>query len=354
MLRPPPSPFNPSPPVGKRMMTSTLPNQSPVQSPMDDNDAYDSKFFDLLQKFSTDRPKQSAYEEALGGVPNRADYAPSIGRRIAAGIAGAGAGLSGGAAEGIAAGEHIAESPYRNAMSDYATRLAASERAAEMEDKQIGQTLQNVGTAAQYGSANRTYRAGQYWKEKESQYKEDELDIKDFEAVTGRQRSQTEFQNIQSQIERRIAQSNNENEIARLMRIRDSNTAAYQGRMAGAAEGRTEAAKIAAERAGGAGPLYQPEAQNDARNLALRTLKERGGALANMIEVNRGEYGETYNVKQGAEDYVNEQLGPVLADIERRMRGGRGANRNQRGQPLLDQGQDPSDNPFEVQLDLPR
>jgi hypothetical protein len=353
-MRPPPSPFNPSGPMtmGKRMMTSTLPNQQPIQSPMDDNSAYDQNFFNLLQKHSQNRPQQTAYEEALRSVPDRAQYAPGIGRKIAAGLAGFGAGLHSGPGAGIEAGAYIAESPYRQAIGDYQMRLAGLERGAELEDQQIGQTLQNIGTAAQYGASNRTYRAGQYWKDIERQQKESELDIQDYTAVTGRQQADTARTTAGNQARRWDAQSANEGAVNVQTGVRDRNTAGYQSRMAGAAESnaaanaaRARAAQTAAERPTGGGSPYSPDQQNDARNLALRTLLERGG-YDDKIAVNRGEWGETYNVKPGFEEFVSEQMQPILEQIERR-RGGRGGRGGSEQQTEIS-------SPWEIELDEPR
>ena len=291
-------------------MTSTLPNQQPIQSPMDDNSAYDQKFFDVLQKFSQNRPQQSAYEEALRNVPTRSDYAPSIGRRIAAGIAGAGAGIGGDAAAGMAAGQHIAEQPYNYAMSDYATRLAGYERAAEMEDKQIGQSLQNIGTAAQYQSSNRAYNANQHWKQIEAQQKEEDLDIRGFTADTGRQ-------GVINQGKRFGDQTANEQTDNAQNAIRDRNTRDYQQGQLGIGGRRADAAAVAAEaartRAGRAGSNQTPRiTEKDARDLVLEEMYSDPD-YKGMITVNQGDFGPTFTLNPNVDR-------SVLREIQGRIR----------------------------------
>ena len=291
-------------------MTSTLPNQQPIQSPMDDGSAYDQNFFDVLQKFSQNRPQQSAYEEALRNVPTRADYAPSIGRRIAAGIAGAGAGIGGDAAAGMAAGQHIAEQPFNYAMSDYATRLAAYERSAELEDKQIGQTMTNLNTATALGT-NRANLRRQFMKDQGVQ------SVNEFKAETDRGKAT-------AQVDRWIGQTENEDERNRLMGIKNdidkgnfASLDAYRKGMVGVGNRRAGAAETAAgaavTRAGRAGSNQTPRiTEKDARDLVLEEMYSDPD-YKGMITVNQGDFGPTFTLNPNVDR-------SVLREIQGRIR----------------------------------
>jgi hypothetical protein len=84
---------------------------------------------------------KSAYEER----PERGDYGPSKGRRVAAGAVGGLTGLTEGPQAGISAARGVIDRPYQDAYQDWVSRTGALERQTGLELQ--GQDIANRGFA---------------------------------------------------------------------------------------------------------------------------------------------------------------------------------------------------------------
>jgi hypothetical protein len=73
------------------------------------------------------------YMDLVTHMPDRKDYSPSIWRRIAAGIAGAGAGITG--RDGFNTARQITEQPYQSALSDWSGQLEELKPIAQIENQ---------------------------------------------------------------------------------------------------------------------------------------------------------------------------------------------------------------------------
>ncbi len=92
----------------------TLPQSIAKTDPMR---GYDDEIMSLMQP----SPGLLAYKEYLSTTPNREDYKPSGWNRAAAAMGGFSAGLKD-AGQGIHVAQTMNETPYRNALEDFATR----------------------------------------------------------------------------------------------------------------------------------------------------------------------------------------------------------------------------------------
>lgn len=283
----------------KRFMTSILPTPNPVQSDMEEDSSGSSfdRYFDLLQKSSQNRPKQTAYEEALRSAPNREDYRPSGWRRFAAILGGAAGGLSGGPQGGIGVAEHILRSPYQGALEDYEMRVGAAEQEAKMELADRSDYRENLKTAATLGQTEDTRRSEIWNRRRQREIDQQKAETDFYEAQSNRQ-------NIISQINRRLAETNNETERRELERqrvaIEKANTeslADYRRRTAGAAETTAGAAAERARKYTGGGQTRMPQVdeQQAARDLVLEEMSG-DDRTRNFIKINQDKYGPAYIV----------------------------------------------------------
>jgi len=80
-------------------------------------------------------PALDSFNQHVSGMPNEADYSPSIWRRILAGVAGASTGYdTRDPMKAFEAAEHINRSPYRNAIDQWGRKGEALESAARLEN----------------------------------------------------------------------------------------------------------------------------------------------------------------------------------------------------------------------------
>jgi hypothetical protein len=292
----------------KRFMTNTLPTPNPVQSDLEEDPSGSAfqRYFDLLQKGSQNRPKQTAYEDALRSSPNLQDYKPSGWRRLAAIVGGAAGGLHSGPGTGMGVADNILMGPYRNALQDYETRTRAAEGEARLEAAERSEYRDNLKTAATLGQAE-----GKMFQE--GYYKGREQDTNRYKAETDRTQAETQRQNALSEVDRRLAQTRDENERRELERQKveiqradSASLGSYRGRMAGAAETSAAAARTrASQPRTGTFDTMDASEQMDAENLALQRLNRR---FPDMVKVNQNAYGPSYTVEPAATPFIKGEL----------------------------------------------
>jgi hypothetical protein len=291
-MQPPPQASGPKRFVGNTPTAS--PNTNPEEP--ESQDMAGQNYFRLLQELSANRPKQTAYENAVSQTPRMQDYQPSKMRRLGAALAGIGGGLQGGAATGIASAENLLYSPYRNALQDYQTRIGGLKAEAESEMGRTTEYRENLKTAATLGLTEDKQGS-------ENFYKGVAADIASRKAGTDQFQAETQRQQAVNQVTRWQSQSKNEADRNALERLKAgiqagnvASLAEYRRRMATSAETNAAANTTRAnkyEPGGGSTRLPDVEAQQDARNLVLEQMRAEG---KQGITVNQGAYGPTYEI----------------------------------------------------------
>jgi hypothetical protein len=319
--------------ISKRFFGNTIPQQEPPTQPLQSRNTmqYDGgggeeesatkRYFDMLQKISGNRPRQTAYEEAVANPPDAARYQPSKWRRLASSVAGAATGFGEGAGAGIAAGEHILSSPYRAALQDYEIRTQGLESAAKAEAAQIGDYQRNLEMASKFGLERDKMGMESFYKGIEAEQASRKLSTEERKAETDRRQAS-------AQIQRWIGQTQNEDERNDLERLRIGvergnmqSLQKYREITGGAAQTTAAAASTRAAADKTRADKYQPyggtklptvQEQGRARDLVLEEMFNEP-AYQGLVQLNEGEYGPTYTLKAGTLDKK------LKAEIERRI-----------------------------------
>lgn len=106
-----------------------------------------SRFLQAMEQLRGNPGKAvSAYQSALGEVPNREEYKPNWLTRIASGLSGFSSGLKD-AGKGIQVAQDINSSDYKNAMSDYSNRLGTLKEQADIEQDDTKLQLEGLKSA---------------------------------------------------------------------------------------------------------------------------------------------------------------------------------------------------------------
>jgi len=110
-----------------------------------------AEFYDAVLRARGNMPITSQYKTELGQTPVREDYKPSGWRKLASAAAGGAMGMSGDARGGVELASNINNSPYRNAMTDYSTKLATLERGAGLEQRDVDNETDAINNAYRLG-----------------------------------------------------------------------------------------------------------------------------------------------------------------------------------------------------------
>jgi gas vesicle protein len=288
------------------------------------------KYLKMFQDAGSDHPMQSEYADALRDIPQQQDYNPSKWRKLAAALIGGATGASAGPIAAIGAAERVGNAPYQNALEAYKRRVDATRAGAEMEHTNISDYRENLKSAATLSMADRNARTDRFKAESLHQYQIGELMNKYNEDVTARQ-------NVRSEIDRRLAQTNNEVEQNNLLRAKNEIDAADKRseaahrtvlgaaatQNAGAAVASAGAAQTNAEanmlRARNTVPTpHLPDMKNvgEARDLAMEELS-RDPKYSNLYKRNMAKDGPDWivdpkwdnpNAQRDLEDKTNEIL----------------------------------------------
>lgn len=102
-------------------------------------------------------PAQQKYRQFLDEqTPNRDDYKPTKMNRLAAMLTGVSEGIARGGATGYGAARRVLEEPYSRAVADYNTKGDKLSKAAELEEKNIGNRVKVLWDTLRYNQdANR-------------------------------------------------------------------------------------------------------------------------------------------------------------------------------------------------------
>jgi len=132
---------------------------SPKISPEDNASQY---YQEMLRLRSPENmPMTTAYQKALGERPDRKNYEPSIWRKIAAAAAGGAVGATGNPMGGVKLAAGINDAPYADVMEDYGAKLTATQKAAELEEKDVSGREANLQAAQKMGLEYSRFRQAQ-------------------------------------------------------------------------------------------------------------------------------------------------------------------------------------------------
>jgi hypothetical protein len=109
-------------------------------------------FFDEMRQIRQNKgPALTAYQEALKRQPTREDHKPSILRRIAGSIMGAGAGMQEGASSGFQTAQRVVDAPYGRAVERYNNEIGGLAESANLERQEMEDQIQALTQARALG-----------------------------------------------------------------------------------------------------------------------------------------------------------------------------------------------------------
>jgi hypothetical protein len=234
--------------MGRRSPTPDMPDRPDLQSFMGPQEPGPStappfdrqKYLEETQALRKDRPRRSAYEEAVSTPPKAEEYNPSKWRRLAAILGGAAGGYAEGPGAGIATARTIIDQPYNRVMNDYERRIAGLREQAGAEAEDLDAMIADRKAAhdleLSYGELG--------FKGREVGVKEREVGAKEAGEVTDWYQAQAEIRDKISQIDHRLNQDISETERGILQRDRDASLAKLQAAQAEAARATAAAAPI--------------------------------------------------------------------------------------------------------------
>jgi len=116
-------------------------------------------------------PEQQKYRQFLQEeTPRREDYQPTKMGRLAAMLTGFGEGVQRGGASGAQAAQAALEAPYRSAMDTYRLKGEKLAKAAELEEKNVGNRVKTAWDVLRAQSEDEKLKAGEPLRQAQTQY----------------------------------------------------------------------------------------------------------------------------------------------------------------------------------------
>jgi len=140
--------------------TPPLPSNAPSEQRQPDND-WTSYITDMQDLYTKQGPAAGAYAEHMNAIPEYTK--PSKMQRFSAALVGGGEGLRKGAAAGWAAGQEVAQAPYRRDLEQWGLKEKALKQSADIEDDTTNRKIQFMKEAR--ASAKDSVEAGRWMKE---------------------------------------------------------------------------------------------------------------------------------------------------------------------------------------------